>query len=161
MHEWRFRLCILAGTVRKENPYHARTFMSEESSDSGGEYERQPVPNSALLGNGKFWGMYAGEHAAGTEFMIGPLFLAAGASLSDLLLGLLLGNLLAVLILAIPGCTDRHGKTVNAVLSAGTHCRRFLGQVLQFGQRSAILLSGWGDGDRFGIRCWSSIWDYV
>jgi purine-cytosine permease-like protein len=64
---------------------------------SGGEYEREPVPNSALLGPGKFWGMYAGEHAAGTEFMIGPLFLGAGASLQDLILGLLLGNILAVL----------------------------------------------------------------
>lgn len=71
--------------------------MSEENSSSGGEFEREPVPDSALLGSGKFWGMYAGEHAAGTEFMIGPLFLAAGASLSDLILGLLLGNLLAVL----------------------------------------------------------------
>lgn len=71
--------------------------MSEETSDAGGEFEREPVPESAQMGSGKFWGMYAGEHAAGTEFMIGPLFLAAGASLSDLLLGLLLGNLLAVL----------------------------------------------------------------
>lgn len=71
--------------------------MSEEKSNSGGEFEREPVPDAALLGSGKFWGMYAGEHAAGTEFMIGPLFLAAGASLSDLILGLLLGNFLAVL----------------------------------------------------------------
>lgn len=71
--------------------------MSEETSSSGGEYEREPVPDTALLGSGKFWGMYAGEHAAGTEFMIGPLFLAAGASLSDLIFGLLLGNILAVL----------------------------------------------------------------
>lgn len=71
--------------------------MTEEDTNAGGEYEREPVPESALLGSGKFWGMYAGEHAAGTEFMIGPLFLAAGASLQDLLLGLLVGNLLAVL----------------------------------------------------------------
>lgn len=71
--------------------------MSEEASGSGGEFERERVPDSALLGSGKFWGMYAGEHTAGTEFMIGPLFLAAGASLSDLILGLLLGNFLAVL----------------------------------------------------------------
>lgn len=71
--------------------------MSDESTSTGGEFEREPVPESALMGNGKFWGMYAGEHAAGTEFMIGPLFLAAGASLSDLILGLLLGNFLAVL----------------------------------------------------------------
>ncbi|HYW81561.1 MAG TPA: hypothetical protein VE890_18395, partial [Thermoguttaceae bacterium] len=62
-----------------------------------GEFEREPVPEKSLLGAGKFWGMYAGEHAAGTEFMIGPLFLAAGASLQDLILGLLLGNALAVL----------------------------------------------------------------
>ncbi|TWT60664.1 hypothetical protein [Rubinisphaera italica] len=71
--------------------------MNEEPSTSVGEFEREPVPDSELLGSGKFWGMYAGEHAAGTEFMIGPLFLAAGASLQDLLSGLLLGNLLAVL----------------------------------------------------------------
>ena len=71
--------------------------MSDEQSNSGGEFEREPVPDAALLGSGKFWGMYAGEHAAGTEFMIGPLFLAAGASLQDLILGLLLGNFLAVL----------------------------------------------------------------
>lgn len=76
--------------------------MSDESTTqpetaAGGEYERERVPDSELLGAGKFWGMYAGEHAAGTEFMIGPLFLAAGASLQDLILGLLLGNILAVL----------------------------------------------------------------
>ena len=71
--------------------------MSEENSSATGEYEREPVPDHALMGPSKFWGMYAGEHAAGTEFAIGPLFLAAGASLQDLILGLLLGNLLAVL----------------------------------------------------------------
>ncbi|WP_149495207.1 purine-cytosine permease family protein [Roseiconus lacunae] len=71
--------------------------MTEEAEAPGGEFEREPVPDSALLGSGKFWGMYAGEHAAGTEFMIGPLFLSAGASLSDLILGLMLGNFLAVL----------------------------------------------------------------
>lgn len=63
----------------------------------GGEYEREPVPAKAQKGPKAFWGMYAGEHAAGTEFMIGPLFLAAGASLKDLMFGLLLGNILAVL----------------------------------------------------------------
>lgn len=68
-----------------------------EATNAGGEYEREPVPAQAQKGPGAFWGMYAGEHAAGTEFMIGPLFLAAGASLKDLMFGLLLGNLLAVL----------------------------------------------------------------
>lgn len=64
---------------------------------SGGEFERTPVPKSKLKGWKSFIGMYAGEHAAGTEFMIGPLFLTAGVSAFDLIIGLLLGNLLAVL----------------------------------------------------------------
>ena len=61
------------------------------------EYEHEPVPKHALKGANKFWGMYAGEHAAGTEFMIGPLFLINGVSLQNIVLGLLVGNLLAVL----------------------------------------------------------------
>lgn len=64
---------------------------------AGGEYERQPVPASKLKGWKSFLGMYAGEHAAGTEFVIGPLFLTTGVSAFDLIIGLLLGNLLAVL----------------------------------------------------------------
>jgi len=64
---------------------------------AGGEFEREPVPQSKLKGWKSFLGMYAGEHAAGTEFMIGPLFLTAGVSAFDLIVGLLIGNLLAVL----------------------------------------------------------------
>ena len=61
------------------------------------EFEREPVPTSRLKTWKSFLGMYAGEHAAGTEFMIGPLFLTAGVSAFDLIIGLLLGNLMAVL----------------------------------------------------------------
>ncbi|MBM3860687.1 MAG: hypothetical protein FJ395_13695 [Verrucomicrobia bacterium] len=61
------------------------------------EFERQPVPERALLGFKSFVGMYAGEHTAGTELMIGPLFVAAGVSAFDVVTGLLVGNLLAVL----------------------------------------------------------------
>ena len=64
---------------------------------AGGEFERQRVPKANLKGWKSFLGMYAGEHAAGTEFVIGPLFLTAGVSAFDLIIGLLLGNLLAVL----------------------------------------------------------------
>ncbi len=71
--------------------------MSDESDASKSEYEREPVPESAMKGPAAFWGMYAGEHTAGTEFMIGPLFVKWGASASSLIFGLLLGNLLAVL----------------------------------------------------------------
>ena len=65
--------------------------------EESGEFERTPVPESKFKSWKSFLGMYAGEHAAGTEFMIGPLFLTAGVSAFDLLVGLLLGNLLAVL----------------------------------------------------------------
>lgn len=61
------------------------------------EYEREPVPERALLGFRSFLGQYAGEHTAGTELMIGPLFVAAGVSAFDVVGGLLVGNLLAVL----------------------------------------------------------------
>ena len=44
-----------------------------------------------------FVGMYAGEHAAGTEFMIGPLFVTHGVTVFDVLVGLFFGNLMAVL----------------------------------------------------------------
>jgi len=72
---------------------------SGETADSGvgSEYEREPVPKKALLGFKSFIGMYAGEHCAGTELMIGPLFVVHGVSAFDLIFGLLIGNALAVL----------------------------------------------------------------
>ena len=42
-------------------------------------------------------GLYAGEHVAATEFVFGATFVALGATMTDILLGLLIGNLLAVL----------------------------------------------------------------
>jgi purine-cytosine permease-like protein len=71
--------------------------MTEEQAATSAEFEREPVPQHALLGFKSFLGMYAGEHVAGTELMIGPLFIAAGVSAFDLIMGLLLGNLMAVL----------------------------------------------------------------
>jgi purine-cytosine permease-like protein len=61
------------------------------------EYEREPVPERAWLGFSSFVGQYAGEHTAGTELMIGPLFIASGVSGSAVVGGLFVGNLLAVL----------------------------------------------------------------
>ena len=73
------------------------TEQQSQQAQTGSEFEREPVPKSALLGFKSFIGMYAGEHCAGTELMIGPLFVAAGVSAFDLVAGLLLGNALAVL----------------------------------------------------------------
>ncbi len=65
--------------------------------DGINEFEREPVPINKLKGFKSFVGMVAGEHIAGTEFVIGPMFVAYGVSAPDLIWGLLIGNLLAVL----------------------------------------------------------------
>ena len=74
-----------------------QTQTEQAQQSSSGEFEREPVPRNALLGFKSFIGMYAGEHCAGTELMIGPLFVAAGVSAFDVVVGLLVGNALAVL----------------------------------------------------------------
>ena len=61
------------------------------------EFDREPIPRSKLLGPGYFAGAYAGEHVAATEFVIGVTFVNWGASVQDIFLGLVVGNLLAVL----------------------------------------------------------------
>ncbi len=68
-----------------------------ERLDAMYEFDREPVTESKLHGFRSFVGMYAGEHVAGTEFVIGPLFVVHGVTASDLFLGLIFGNLLAVL----------------------------------------------------------------
>lgn len=70
---------------------------NEKQLAASEEFEREPVPASHLKSWKSFLGMYAGEHAAGTEFVIGPLFLTAGVSAFDLIFGLLIGNFMAVL----------------------------------------------------------------
>ncbi|WP_040461023.1 purine-cytosine permease family protein [Vreelandella stevensii] len=67
------------------------------ASTPSGEFERQRIPTSHQLSGKYFLGSYAGEHVAGTEFVIGASLVALGVSTSDLLWGLLIGNLLAVL----------------------------------------------------------------
>lgn len=61
------------------------------------EFDREPIPKSRLLGPRYFAGAYAGEHVAATEFVIGVTFVNWGASVQDIFLGLVVGNLLAVL----------------------------------------------------------------
>ena len=65
--------------------------------DQLNEFERQPVTEDKLHGGLYFAGSFAGEHVAATEFVIGALFVAGGARVFDVVVGLLVGNLLAVL----------------------------------------------------------------
>ncbi len=61
------------------------------------EFENQPVAANKLEPARHFAASYAGEHVAGTEFVIGALFVSLGVSTYDVIVGLLVGNLLAVL----------------------------------------------------------------
>jgi cytosine permease len=61
------------------------------------EYEREPVPSHKLQPLRHFAALFAGEHIAGTEFVIGATFVAWGVRTYDVIVGLILGNLMAVL----------------------------------------------------------------
>ncbi len=65
------------------------------------EFERAPVTPEHLQGGRHFAGVFAGEHVAATEFVIGALFVSKGAHTCDVIVGLILGNLLAVLSWAL------------------------------------------------------------
>tara|TARA_Y100001001_G_scaffold147617_1_gene155920 strand:+ start:6136 stop:6633 length:498 start_codon:yes stop_codon:yes gene_type:complete len=73
------------------------------------EFEMEPVAPESLKSSKSFIASFAGEHVAGTEFVIGALFVSWGVSTGDLLIGLLIGNTLAVLTWALitaPIATD-------------------------------------------------------
>lgn len=59
--------------------------------------EQLPVPPHKLHKWPHFAGLYAAEHVAATEFVIGATFVALGAGIWDILIGLLVGNVLAIL----------------------------------------------------------------
>ena len=61
------------------------------------EFETSPVTADQLQPARYFAASFAGEHVAGTEFVIGAMFVTWGVSTADIFWGLLWGNLLAVL----------------------------------------------------------------
>ncbi len=65
--------------------------------DSLNEYERAPITPDKFQRPRYFAAMFGGEHVAGTEFVIGSLFVLWGVTARDLILGLIVGNLMAVL----------------------------------------------------------------
>jgi NCS1 family nucleobase:cation symporter-1 len=69
--------------------------------DKLNEFERRPVSLDKLQGGQHFAGVFAGEHVAATEFVIGALFVSKGAHTYDVIVGLIFGNLLAVLSWAL------------------------------------------------------------
>ncbi len=75
------------------NESNTRDFSPLEKLHS----EQLPVPKHKLHDWTHFAGLYAAEHVAATEFVIGATFVALGAKTMDIILGLLIGNILAVL----------------------------------------------------------------
>lgn len=92
------------------------------------EFDREPVRENALQGIGNFLGSYAGEHVAGTEFVIGMLFVAHGVSVTDMFIGGLIGNVLAVLSWAFITAPI----AVKARLSLYWQLKKICGPVLVF-----------------------------
>lgn len=76
---------------------YAASEIPVDGTGGAGEFERQRIPPSQQLSGKYFLGAYAGEHVAGTEFVIGASLVSLGVSTVDLLWGLLIGNLMAVL----------------------------------------------------------------
>ena len=68
-----------------------------ERADQLYEFDREPVEETELKPGRHFAGLFAGEHVAATEFVIGAFFVLHGITFGDLIIGLLVGNLLAVL----------------------------------------------------------------
>lgn len=63
--------------------------------------EERPVSKYNLNGAGRFFGLFGGEHVAGTEFVIGATFVSWGVSAFDIFVGLFIGNIFAVLTWAL------------------------------------------------------------
>ena len=89
------------------------------------EFDRTAVAPESLESGRYFAASYAGEHVAGTEFVIGALFVSFGLGAIDVIIGLVFGNLLAVLTWALicaPIATDTR-LTLYAYLEkiAGPH----------------------------------------
>ncbi len=74
-----------------------KVLKATEALDLLYEFEREPVTEDKLQPGRYFAGLFAGEHVAGTEFVIGALFVSWGVNAYDIFVGLLLGNLMAVL----------------------------------------------------------------
>lgn len=109
--------------------------------------EQLPIPQHKMHGWPHFAGLYAAEHVAATEFVIGATFVALGAGIWDILIGLLIGNTLAVLSFAL----ITSPIAVDTRLSLYTYLNRIAGDsmsrlynvanVLIFGVISAAMIT--------------------
>lgn len=86
-----------------------------------------PVADREQSGIGNFIGLYGGEHIAATEFVIGATLVQYGCSATDILIGLAIGNILAVLTFTFLCATI----AVDTRLTLYTYLQRILGPKMQ------------------------------
>lgn len=86
-----------------------------------------PVADWEQSGVGNFVGLYGGEHIAATEFVIGATLVQYGCSASDIIIGLAIGNILAVLTFTFLCATI----AVDTRLTLYTYLYRILGAKMQ------------------------------
>ncbi|MDO4544970.1 MAG: cytosine permease [Bacillota bacterium] len=83
----------------------------------------RPISDKKVSGIGDFLGLYGGEHIAATEFVFGATLVGWGCPATTILLGLLIGNLLAVLSFTF--CTAT--IAVDTRLTLYTYLKKILG----------------------------------
>lgn len=75
----------------------AETANATQTATHEEDYETKRLPKSKTLGGDYFAALYSAEHVAGGEFVVGIAFASWGASPAQVIIGLIIGNLLAVL----------------------------------------------------------------
>lgn len=86
-----------------------------------------PVSNKEQSGIGNFLGLYGSEHIAATEFVIGAALVQYGVTATDIILGLLIGNIMAVL--SFTYCSAAIATSTRLTLYS--YLRRILGDRMQ------------------------------
>lgn len=86
-----------------------------------------PVAERELSGVGNFIGLYGGEHIAATEFVIGATLVQYGCTATDIIIGLIIGNILAVLSFTFLCATI----ATDTRLSLYSYLNRILGNKMQ------------------------------
>jgi len=71
--------------------------IDEVTEEVGTDFEEVAVPEDSLQDDLSFASVFAGRHTAAPELVIGPQFVLGGATFSDMVVGSLIGNAMAVL----------------------------------------------------------------
>lgn len=122
------------------------------------QVEQLPVPKDKLHDWTHFAGLYAAEHVAATEFVIGATFVALGAKTMDIIIGLLIGNILAVLswtLITTPIAVDTRLSLYTYLKKiAGSHMSKLYdwANVLIFTVISAAMVTVSATGVRFAFN---------